>query len=275
MNTLADIESHRQRAVALFCGDTAACLAGVQEYLNTAEPGSVAAILPDRFIPEDEGEEERQRRHHDGPNAVARGALVWPILEGWERPRAFPYFSDDHDTNPALLIFVSRVVWFYHAVTPPPADRRYGDFCCAVNIALALRMGIPCEFRDEHGAVTESPLVGAFGQMIEAALDEWIVWRRDRTERLCREGMRFAPDCCEPALWTHDCGALDLGDIEMPLDLMWRLQRLENWYGFLLPYLEWPEEEWLALRAERQACLAAARAYFGEETIGLWPTRSA
>lgn len=164
------------------------------------------------------------------------------------------------EVDPAMLLSVSRIVWFVEDAEQAPPAKWSGSYWCAMNVALGVSYGLPLSCRDARGEPVASPLTGLAGKLVRAELANWRRRRRRLTNRKRREGILFKPDWCEPALWGAYAGAIDAGALDLPLELIWRVRRLEMWLDAIMdalptPFGEWPSEIGEAYDAEERACL--------------------
>lgn len=174
------------------------------------------------------------------------------------------------DIAPTFLLGASRVVWFRSSEEPDVHEAGSGGWSCAVNTALARRLGLDTSCFDENGRPVpfslsdppSGPVSGDPGSGAVRELARWAAGRRAFTDRIRQEGIVLDPDWCEPALWSMGGGGIRAGWLDLSSPLIWRIHCLEvllDSYHGELP----PEEERAPFKAELFACASALRDELG------------
>lgn len=170
------------------------------------------------------------------------------------------------DIDPAFLLGATRLVWFRSTEEPDIYEVATGGWSCAVNTALAIRLGLDVRCFDENGRTVPSPLSGDLADFVNEALERWLTRRRLFTDRIREEGIVLEPGWCEPALWSMDGGGIDVGCLDLSPELTWRIRRLEqafDSYGEHFP----PEVEHALFRSELSTCATGLRNELGAKVI--------
>jgi hypothetical protein len=251
---LMRIEKERRRSCAVFACSLR-CADAIRQFIADHSDLRLHLALLEG------GTEESPRRKAE----PTLGALtLGPGLRRWSGvPGNVRSFCPSSGIDPAFLLSTARVVWFHDLSEPIPPKTATAAWACAVNAALAARFGLPVSVYDATGRPVAMPLTGRLADAMNNDLFQWEKRRRAFTDQVCGEGLRFDPDICEPALWSRRGGAIDVGALSLPQELIWRIRRLEMWFDEGEPGQAVDEALWNAIAAEGRACVADLKATLG------------
>lgn len=264
MLTLEEIEARKARRMLLFASSRA-CAPAIAERLARDRTDLVQLVLLEA------GSGLSPRRTDEQKLADLVLGSDWrrgPSVRKW--PESLECVRVSSALDPALLASTSRIEWFFDsgaAIEPLPGS---ADYACAVNVALGALYGIPWSCFDDRGRARPSPFSGPFGSCIVDALARELERRRRFTEDVRLEGLVLYPDCCEPALWSGQGGGISAGSLDLPLDVIWRLRRLEMFVDEMPVETAWPEEANAVAEAEKEICAALVRSALNTKVSLEW-----
>ncbi|WP_417790251.1 hypothetical protein [Terasakiella pusilla] len=164
--------------------------------------------------------------------------------------------------DPALLASVKSVYWFFDEQEEHSYPVDSAGYSCCLNVALAQGIGLPVTVFNEKGEEITSPLNGEMHDDVTRELRVWKEYHTLQRTKAIRKGIRLAPDWCEPALWSSSGGGMEAGCFELPIELIWRIRRLEKWVD-LKSHVDingsdsWTDEGYDLLATEIEQCAKA------------------
>ncbi|MDA7948376.1 MAG: hypothetical protein MPJ78_12985 [Hyphomicrobiaceae bacterium] len=260
MGVLNEYDERKQRSVALFASSVA-CSDAVRNHITENKDQTFDLVIVD----------EDPRLRPDGPGLPRLiEELFGPDCFHAENIGNLPANVGDinlsDQVEPTVLISISEMVWFRYwaePITPDPGD---GSWIFGTYITLGSQLfGLPFKCYDEEGAQIDSPLQDIFADSMKEEFADWQTSRREYTEELKSERLKLVPDCDLNLLVTENGTSVEIGSIDLPLDLMWRLRRLEKWIHSHSPWGKWTDDDKALCDTEGKACAESLSQKLGVE----------